>query len=54
MIIKAKNNVSIQELSDEVIMILRASRRLKPTEDNNFSVNNATMLSQDLILFLQA
>ena len=45
-IIKAKNNVSIQELSDEVIMILRASRRLKPTEDNNFSVNNATMLSQ--------
>jgi putative ABC transport system permease protein len=46
MIIKAKNNVSIQELSDEVIMILRASRRLKPTEDNNFSVNNATMLSQ--------
>lgn len=46
MIIRAKNNVPIQELSDEVIMILRASRRLKPTEDNNFSVNNATMLSQ--------
>ena len=41
-----ENNVPIQELSDEVIMILRASRRLKPTEDNNFSVNNATMLSQ--------
>jgi putative ABC transport system permease protein len=46
MIIRAKNNVPIQELSDEVIMILRASRRLKPTEDNNFSINNATMLSQ--------
>ncbi len=46
MIIKAKNNVPVQELSDEVIMILRASRRLKPTEENNFSVNNATMLSQ--------
>lgn len=46
MIIRAKNNVVIQELSDEVIMILRASRRLKPTEENNFSVNNATMLSQ--------
>mgnify|MGYP003831494345 FL=1 len=41
-----ENNVPIQELSDEVIMILRASRRLKPTEDNNFSINNATMLSQ--------
>ncbi len=46
MIIKAKPGVPLQELSDEVTMVLRASRRLKPTEDNNFSVNNATMLSQ--------
>ena len=46
MIIKAKPDIPVEELSDEVIMILRASRRLKPTEKTNFSVNNATMLSQ--------
>lgn len=46
MIIKAKPDVSVQELSDETTMILRASRRLKPVETTNFSVNTATMLSQ--------
>ncbi|HOP57817.1 MAG TPA: ABC transporter permease [Bacteroidales bacterium] len=46
MIIKAKPGISAQELSDEVIMILRASRRLKPAEENNFSINTPTMLSQ--------
>ena len=46
MIIKAKPGISAQELSDEVTMILRASRRLKPAEENNFSVNTPTMLSQ--------
>jgi putative ABC transport system permease protein len=44
--IKAKPDVTARELSDEVTMILRASRRLKPTQGNNFSVNMATMLSQ--------
>jgi putative ABC transport system permease protein len=44
--IKAKPGISAQELSDEVTMILRASRRLKPAEENNFSVNTPTMLSQ--------
>lgn len=46
MIIRAKPDVPVQELSDEVTMVLRAARRLKPTEKTNFSVNNATMLSQ--------
>jgi len=46
MMVKAKPGVSVQELSDEAIMILRAARRLKPTETTNFSVNTATMLSQ--------
>jgi putative ABC transport system permease protein len=38
--------VRVEELADEITMILRASRRLKPTQDTNFSVNRATMLSQ--------
>ena len=46
LIIKARADVSVQELSDEAVMILRAARRLRPAEPENFSVNNATMLSK--------
>jgi len=46
LIVKAKSDVSVQELSDEVTMILRAARRLRPVEPENFSVNTATMLAQ--------
>ncbi len=48
MIIKAKPDISVRELSDELTMVLRASRRLKPAETSNFSVNTATMISQGL------
>ena len=46
LMIKAKPDVSVQELSDEITMILRASRRLHPAEDSNFSVNKASLLTQ--------
>lgn len=46
LMVRAKPGVQVQELSDEATMILRASRRLKPTESDNFSVNMATMLSK--------
>ena len=46
LIIKAKPGVPIQELSDETTMILRASRRLKPGEVSNFSVNRASLLTK--------
>jgi putative ABC transport system permease protein len=45
-IVKARPGVAVQELTDETIQILRASRRLKPGEENNFSVNKASLLSQ--------
>jgi putative ABC transport system permease protein len=48
LMIKAKPDVQIQELSDETTMILRASRRLQPDEINNFSVNQASLLSKGL------
>ena len=51
MMIKAKPDVTAQELSDELTMVLRASRRLKPAETTNFSVNTPTMLSRDLRQF---
>ncbi len=46
MMVKAKPDVSVRELTDELTMVLRASRRLKPAEISNFSINNSTMLSQ--------
>lgn len=45
-ILKAREGISPVELTDETIMILRASRRLHPDEINNFSVNRASLLSQ--------
>ncbi len=44
--VKGKKNVSTEELSDEVTMILRTARRLRPGETSNFSVNQATLLTQ--------
>ena len=44
--IKAKPGISIQELTEEVTMILRTARRLHPGEKENFSVNQATLLTQ--------
>ena len=46
LMIKAKEKVSIQELSDEVTMVLRAARRLQPDEISNFSLNQASLLTQ--------
>ena len=46
LMIKAKHGISIDELSDETTMILRASRRLQPDEINNFSLNRASLISQ--------
>jgi putative ABC transport system permease protein len=46
LMVKSKEGVLIQELSDEVMMILRAARRLKPGEVNNFSINKASLLTQ--------
>ena len=46
LMIKAKPGVSISELSEETTMILRASRRLQPEEIANFSVNQASLLTQ--------
>lgn len=46
--VKAREGVSEQELSDELIQVLRASRRLHPSEKSDFSINRASMLSQGL------
>jgi putative ABC transport system permease protein len=42
--VKGRDNVSVEELSEEMTMILRTSRRLRPGETTNFSINQASML----------
>lgn len=46
LIVKARDDVPVQELTDEVRMILRASRRLSPETQDDFSVNRASLISQ--------
>ncbi len=43
--VKAKEGVNLDDLEDEIIGVLRSSRRLKPKEENNFALNKLTMLS---------
>ncbi|MFT4535724.1 MAG: putative ABC transport system permease protein [Saprospiraceae bacterium] len=43
--IKAKKGVEVQDLKGEITGILRASRRLKPKEDENFALNELSALS---------
>lgn len=43
--IKAKDDVSLTELQDQATAALRAERRLRPREDNNFELNNLSILT---------
>ena len=44
LMIKAKPGTSVSELKDEIVGILRAKRRLKPKEKNNFATNELSIL----------
>jgi putative ABC transport system permease protein len=46
--IKAKPNVDLEDLKGEITGIIRAERRQKPLEKDNFSLNELSMLSQVL------
>lgn len=43
--VKAKQEVSVDQLSDELVGVLRASRKLKPKEEDNFALNTLSILS---------
>ncbi len=43
--IKARDGVSNQELKDEIISNLRSIRSIRPTEENDFAVNESSMIS---------
>ncbi len=42
---KAKEEISLEELKDEVTGILRAQRKLRPKEENNFALNQSSILA---------
>jgi putative ABC transport system permease protein len=46
--IKGKEGVSVEQLSDEITMVLRAARRLQPGEVSNFSINQASQITNTL------
>jgi len=44
-IVKGKENVSAQELANELEGVMRSIRKLSPTEDDNFSLNQISSFS---------
>jgi putative ABC transport system permease protein len=46
--VKAKPNVSIEEMTDELTGILRSVRRLKPSAEDNFALNQVSLISNSL------
>ncbi|MEM8909517.1 MAG: ABC transporter permease [Bacteroidota bacterium] len=44
--VRAAEGVSVETLKDDITGVLRAHRRLKPKEENNFATNEISMLSE--------
>jgi putative ABC transport system permease protein len=44
--VKAKPGVSVQELTDDIEMVMRSARRIRPGQTSDFSINRATLLTQ--------
>ncbi len=51
--VKAKRNVGVEELSFEIKQILRAYRRLKPLEEDNFALNQTSIIDNQLDQFFK-
>ncbi len=45
-LIKSKDNINAAELTDEITGLMRETRRLKPAQDNNFAVNQISMVEK--------
>lgn len=47
-IVKAKDGVTLPELKDELTMILRNIRGLRPMDDDNFALNQSSIIQQGI------
>jgi putative ABC transport system permease protein len=43
--VKAEAGIPLERLKDEITLVLRSNRRLKPVEENNFELNTLSILS---------
>lgn len=50
-VVKARSNVSNEQLMDEMTGIMRSLRKLKPGEENNFALNEISVINQGLQSF---
>lgn len=44
-IVKGKNGITVEQLKNELTGVMRAIRRLKPSADDNFSLNEVSLLT---------
>lgn len=51
LLVKGKDGVPIQDLKDELKGIMRGVRKLRPTEDDNFALNDVTASSKNMESF---
>jgi putative ABC transport system permease protein len=49
--VKSRPNVSVQELDYELTHLMRSFRRLKPSEEDNFSLNQTSIINNQLDRF---
>ncbi len=45
-IVKAKPNIDLNDLSNEIKTIMRSIRRIRPTDEDNFAINKASVITQ--------
>lgn len=48
LLVKGKEGISVEDLKDELKGIMRSVRKLRPTEEDNFALNDVTASSQSL------
>lgn len=48
LMVKARDGVSVQQLKDDLTGTMRAIRRLRPTQEDNFSLNEITTIQSEL------
>jgi putative ABC transport system permease protein len=46
--VKAKRNITMEELTLEITQIVRSYRRLKPTDEDNFAINQTSVINNQL------
>jgi putative ABC transport system permease protein len=52
-IVKGKQGISAERLRDDLEGVMRSIRRLKPTEENNFALNEVSLISGQLDNFFR-